>query len=185
MNPKKHYLQALSQSSAGDDMFREVPILYAETIGSNAKKIIDLGVHHGLSTRAFLIACYETDGHVWSVDIRDCPVARALINAWGLEDRWTFTIMHDLEYVKTWKKGLVDLVMIDTSHGYEHTLKELEAYTPLVRKGGLIFLHDIIPAHSGIKVHEALTEFLKKRMHAYDYFLYKTPHGLGRLTKKG
>ena len=183
-NPKKGYLQVLSSSSAGDDMFREVPILYAETVKLGAQKIIDLGVHHGLSARTFLIAAIETDGHVWSVDIHRCSYARALIRAWGLANRWTFTVMDDLEYVKTWKGGQVDIVMIDTCHYYDHTLKELEAYAPLVRPGGLVFLHDTIPAHPVIKVHEAIIEFINRHPGEYDFFNHPTVHGLGRLTKK-
>lgn len=183
-NPKKGYLQILGDSSVGDDMYREVPILYAETVKLKAKKIIDLGVHHGLSTRAFLIACVETGGHVWSVDVRDCSFARQTIEAWGLSDMWTFTVMNDLEYIKTWDQGLVDIVMIDTVHFYMQTLKELEAYAPIVRSGGLIFLHDTIPANSQIKVSEAITEFLKRHLDEYDYYNHQTKYGLGRLTKR-
>lgn len=178
------YLALLSRREAGDDMFREVPILYAEAIRIGARKIIDLGVHHGLSTRAFLLAAVKTDGHVWSVDIRDCPVARQTISAWGLADRWTFTIMDDREYVKTWKGGPVDIVMIDTSHYQAQTLQELELYTPLVRCGGLIFLHDTIPADVYFGVHLALAAFLNGHTGEYDYHNFQTVHGLGRLTKR-
>ncbi len=36
----------------------------------------------------------------------------------------------------------VDILFIDTSHAYAHTLAELQLYAPRVRKGGLVFLHD-------------------------------------------
>jgi len=179
------FLDVLVRDPHGDDMFREVPILYDESIRLGAKKTIDLGVKYGLSTRAFLLACAVTDGHVWSVDVTDSPYARQKIREWGLADRWTFTIMDDLEFIKTWKEGPVDIVMIDTSHYYEHTLRELEAYSPIVRSGGLIFLHDTIPAAACMKVSEAIIDFLKAHPGKYDYYHYLTVHGLGRLTKKG
>lgn len=184
-NPKKGYLDVLSGEGAGEDMFREVPLLYGAVIHLKARKILDLGVLHGLSTRAFLIGCIETDGHVWSVDLKECPIARQHIAAWGLEDRWTFTVMDSLSYVKTWKEGLVDICLIDTSHTFEQTLAELEAYTPLVRSEGRIFIHDTIPAHPGIKVMDALQKFLGDHPGEYDFYNFKTKYGLGRLIKKG
>ena len=184
-NTKKGLLGVLSGSAAGEDYFREVPLAYAETIRVKARKIIDLGVHHGLSTRTFLIAAIETDGHVWSVDIQDCPVARKFINSWGLGNRWTFKVMDSLDFIKTWQNGPVDIVHIDTSHAYEQTLKELEAYAPIVRPGGLILLHDTIPAHPGIKVMEAIATFIKNHPGKWEFYNFKTKYGLGRLTKKG
>jgi predicted ThiF/HesA family dinucleotide-utilizing enzyme len=36
----------------------------------------------------------------------------------------------------------VDLLFIDTSHYYEHTLQELRTYVPRVRPGGTVLMHD-------------------------------------------
>ena len=35
------------------------------------------------------------------------------------------------------------MIFIDSSHQYEHTLKELDLWYPVLQKGGLIFMHDI------------------------------------------
>jgi cephalosporin hydroxylase len=35
-----------------------------------------------------------------------------------------------------------DILFIDTSHAYMHTLRELEAWMPFVRPGGTVLLHD-------------------------------------------
>ena len=39
----------------------------------------------------------------------------------------------------------VDFLFIDDDHSYEGVKKDFEMYSPLVRKGGIIAFHDIIP----------------------------------------
>jgi len=40
---------------------------------------------------------------------------------------------------------LIDFLFIDGDHSYEGVKKDFEMYAPLVRKGGVIALHDIVP----------------------------------------
>lgn len=101
----------------------------------NATKVIELGVRHGVSTAAWLYAAHRIDGHVWSVDTADCG-----LNA---DERWTFLLGDDRDpnIVAQLPKD-ADIVFIDTSHHYDHTLTELDIYSQRVRPGGVIFLHD-------------------------------------------
>jgi predicted O-methyltransferase YrrM len=39
----------------------------------------------------------------------------------------------------------VDFLFVDGDHGYEGVRQDFETYAPLVREGGLIALHDIVP----------------------------------------
>lgn len=39
----------------------------------------------------------------------------------------------------------VDLLFIDGDHSYEGVKKDFEMYSPLVRKGGVVVFHDIVP----------------------------------------
>jgi predicted O-methyltransferase YrrM len=39
----------------------------------------------------------------------------------------------------------VDLLFIDGDHSYEGVRRDFDLYSPLVRKGGMIALHDIVP----------------------------------------
>ena len=57
---------------------------------------------------------------------------------------------------------------IDTSHTYEHTLKELQKYEPYVRIGGIITLHDTI---SFPEVMTAISDYVKNRrdLRVYNY----------------
>ena len=40
----------------------------------------------------------------------------------------------------------VDFLFIDDDHSYEGIKKDFEMYSPLVRKGGIIAFHDIVPS---------------------------------------
>jgi len=43
------------------------------------------------------------------------------------------------------RNNRVDFLFIDGDHSYEGVKKDFEMYSPLVRKGGIIAFHDIIP----------------------------------------
>jgi len=54
----------------------------------------------------------------------------------------------------------VDLLFIDGDHTYEGVKRDFELYSPLVSKGGLIALHDILPhaTDTGVGVHRLWDE---------------------------
>lgn len=43
----------------------------------------------------------------------------------------------------------IDFLFIDGDHSYEGVLRDFELYSPLVRKGGLVAFHDIVPSGPG------------------------------------
>jgi len=49
----------------------------------------------------------------------------------------------DLQFGRTWSRS-IDLLFIDTSHAYSHTLEELELFGQHVRERGFICLHDTV-----------------------------------------
>lgn len=106
-------------------------------IATGARDVIELGVRGCVSTIAWLYALDVTDGHLWSVDI-DPP------KRWfGVQPRWTFVLGDDMNpdtFMRVPSEA--DIVFIDTSHAYQHTLNELNMYGGLVRPGGVILLHD-------------------------------------------
>jgi predicted O-methyltransferase YrrM len=40
----------------------------------------------------------------------------------------------------------VDFLFIDGDHTYEGVTRDFEMYSPLVKRGGIIAIHDIVPA---------------------------------------
>ncbi len=118
--------------SKWSDIVDHLPRLREEACRENVV-VIELGVRGGNSTAAFLDAAELYEGHVWSVDIDPCP---------GEHDRWTFLHGDDMNPDIIDQLPDCDVLFIDTSHHYEHTLAELKAYVPKVRDGGVVLLHD-------------------------------------------
>lgn len=127
------YLERCQRSS---DIHLHLPRLRAEA-SIPAVKVLELGVRSGNSTAAFLAAADEWAGTVRSVDIVT-PTVPAEFWDCGL---WTFRKGSDLELADEIGSGF-DIVFIDTSHHYGHTLAELHAYANKVHPDGCIILHD-------------------------------------------
>jgi len=155
------------------DIWEHLATLYMLTVEFDLKTILELGTAEGESTIALLQAAHQIDGNVTSIDINPCTEARKTIENSGLAralDHWSFVQGDDLQVY--WAKS-IDHLFIDTSHKFEHTLKELQKYEPYVREGGIITLHDII---SFPEVMHAILEHLKNRN---DLRLYTYLHNNG------
>jgi len=89
---------------------------------SRCQVIVELGVRGGVSSWAFLDGLDE--GRLISVDIDDCrqSVPERVRN----DHRWTFLHGDDMDpVIQAQLPGAADLVFIDTSHEYAHTVLEL------------------------------------------------------------
>lgn len=170
----------LTHSHKGTDIHEHLTTLYTHVVNLKAKMVLELGVCQGESTVAFLEGVHATEGRLISVDPLDYKETRAMIQDYGLGDRWTYIVADDLEFAKTWKEGPADIIFVDTSHQYEQTKKELEAFIPLLRSGGLMLFHDTASFTEGVL--KPIQEFLGA--HPEYRFENKTNcHGLGQLWK--
>jgi predicted O-methyltransferase YrrM len=76
----------------------------------------------------------------WTARLRGYPrehQTQRLIRA-DSHDPNTLEAVRDLE-------GAVDLLFIDGDHGYDGVRADFETYAPLVKPGGLIAFHDVVP----------------------------------------
>lgn len=148
------------------DISEHLTTLSMLTRGLGLKTVLELGTREGYSTMAFLEAAKAIGGTVTSMDIEPCPKAQERVAAAGLQDYWTFIEGDDLTI--PWDRP-IDHLFIDTSHLYEHTVKELNRFEPLVVEGGVITLHDVIVAPG---VRQAIDEYVADRpdLNPYRYF---------------
>ena len=126
----------LRRCADGSDIHEHLPRLYEEACRPGVR-VIELGVRSGNSTAAFLRAITEYGGELWSVDIGRFR----LPEEWFTIDGWHQLIGDDLELVDQLPDD-VDVLFIDTSHTYDQTLAELNAYWGKVKPGGVIICHD-------------------------------------------
>jgi len=78
---------------------------------------------------------------------------------------------HDPETLKEVKKilgdELIDFLFIDGDHSYEGVKKDFEMYSSLVRKGGIIAFHDIVPGPP--EYVGGVPKFWNEIKHDFDY----------------
>lgn len=87
-----------------------------------------------------------------------------------IEIQGNSSAMETLEKVKAELSGeLVDLLFIDGDHGCEACRADFFNYSPLVKDGGWIALHDIV--HSPVGVPQAWNEI--KKGHIFCEFIYQ------------
>lgn len=105
-------------------------------LASEATTIIELGVRGGVSSWAFLEGL-PAKGRLWSVDLARHRAPSEVVG----DGRWTFLRADDRK-PQTWLRlpARADIVFIDTSHEYEHTL--LELLLALSRQPRIILCHD-------------------------------------------
>lgn len=145
------------------DIQGHLQTLHDQVAGRDEPVVVEFGVRSGVSTSAFLAAAAKVGGHVWSVDMQ-----RPRVPAWWAETGlWTAMVGSDLDpAIGEQLPERVDVLFIDTSHAYEHTLAELRTYVPRVKPGGVVLLHDTelehpedVPADPAYPVAKALDEF--------------------------
>lgn len=155
--------------SGGFSLTSYLELLREWVLKTDAKTVVELGVGEGHSTLILLGAVIENGGHLISVDVQPCPTAHRRIVESRLDlSHWTFIQMDDLELAKFWSKA-IDLLYIDSSHLYEHTLLELQTYSGFVEEVGAILLHDTLhtPENNPSEkwdVKRAVDDFVKEKV---------------------
>ncbi len=131
--------RALKRSGISDHL----EVIFIESLIFNPDLIVELGVRGGESTFVFERVARLCDAKLISVDINDCSKASSYEN-------WTFVKSDDVEFARAFPRwcedrGIdpsIDILFIDTSHLFEHTLSEIEHWFPYLSKKAKVFFHD-------------------------------------------
>jgi len=148
-----------------------------------ARNILELGVRTGVSTRALLVACRKLDATLISLDIDPCQEACQKIMQLGLQDHWQFLQEDDRELLEFIKPRSMDMIFLDTDHDLTHTAIELGLCDKVLKRGGVILVHDTLaPAYADIN--KAIALFMEKHKKTYRGYQLGTRYGLSMLVKK-
>jgi len=131
-------------------------LLYETVLESKPDLMLEIGTMKGQSTKAILLAMLDIDhGKLISVDHKNRDY---LFTNYGdytdLKPRWEQVRgnSHEEKTLEAVKKyGKFDLLLIDGDHTYKGVKQDFEWYAPLVKAGGLIFMHDITNRNTGVK----------------------------------
>ncbi len=158
------------------DTWQHIPTLYLLCTLKQPKVMVELGCRTGNTAVPMLHAAKQFGGHVYSIDIEKWPELDTFTKDHKqLVNNWTFIESDDLKL--EWDKP-IDFLYIDTSHMYDHTLKELQKFEPLVSSGGTIVFHDIFMK----EVSQAISDYFvnRKDIQIVRYF---NNNGLGIIFK--
>lgn len=146
------------------------------------KHVVELGTRDGNSTLALLEALRATGGHLLSLDVDECKEAKSRIKAAGLDRHWKFIQADDLALDESVLPERIDLLFIDTSHLYAHTLAELQKYGRRLSEGSWILLHDYVEFPG---VNRAVHEFITGLTHKPAFYPFMHQNGLAVIRLAG
>lgn len=126
-------------------------LLQGFVMGSNVRRIVQLGTHSGYSTLllGFFLRRSGARRGLITYEIGEplCVYTRGWLERAGLSDHVQVEHRSSLDPTATavaraYLAGRPQLVFVDSSHEYGSTLAELEAWYPELAPGGLMVLHD-------------------------------------------
>lgn len=129
-----------------------VLLIFELVFESLPENVLEIGVGStAQSTKTILSALQENDkGKLISIDSqnRDIGIDNNLQKYWKL----IVGDSHDIKIFNEVKKisPIYDLLLIDGDHTYEGVKKDFEMYVPLVKKNGIILMHDITNVGCGV-----------------------------------
>jgi cephalosporin hydroxylase len=129
------------------DITDHLPALFCEVLKATPKLVVELGTRGGDSTKAILSAASRSGAKVLSVDVDDCS---SVVSASEFREIWSFVQADDVAFAGSFKSwcesngfpSIIDVLFIDTSHEYEHTVQEIEAWFPLLAENATVIFHD-------------------------------------------
>lgn len=133
---KKH---SLKRSDISDHLLT----LFYEAIAAEPKLIVELGVRQGESTFVLERVARLRGATLISVDLDDCSQSSTYPG-------WHFVHSDDIAFAGRFKeycRGLgvepqIDVLFIDSSHLYDHTVQEIEHWFPLMAPRAKAIFHD-------------------------------------------
>ncbi len=144
------------------DIKEHLMTLYSLAVISKAKTILEIG--SGQSTFALTAAANENKGEFYSIDLGKSANLRLFPEGEGvLEKEPRYHSIEGNSMEVEWNKP-VDFFFLDSGHTYDLTLAELRKYTPFVKSGGFICMHDTGEYHneSFQDCRRAMLEFLNE-----------------------
>lgn len=125
------------------DISDHLVTLFAESLSVIPRTIVELGVREGESTFVMERVARIFGANLVGVDIDDCEFSNTY-------DKRFFVRSDDIEFARrfdAWctENGVsprIDVLVIDTSHLYEHTAQEIEHWFPFLADRTKVFFHD-------------------------------------------
>ncbi|MBX4211201.1 MAG: class I SAM-dependent methyltransferase [Candidatus Yanofskybacteria bacterium] len=146
LNPtgSPEYDEVLRRAQNRTDINDHLPTIFEEALKVQPNLIVELGVGPGESTFALESVAKLSKARFISVDIRE-SVKNA--SSWP---EWIFVQQDDIAFATSFEEwarnqGIdprIDVLFIDTSHRYEHTVQEIYSWFPFLSSKAVVLFHD-------------------------------------------
>lgn len=151
------------------------------------KKFVELGVGKGLST-CYLAKLLSEDAELYAVDFYEKQFKKYFDYNISKLNEDVKKIIHKIkgvswETAEKFDDASIDFVFIDADHAYESVKKDILAWFPKVRRGGILAGHDYVPSQPGVR--RAVDELFGAERKIFKYFLERKfdVNGLSILEK--
>jgi predicted O-methyltransferase YrrM len=145
------YAATLARDSIGEINVPAMSLVHGLIAGNGLTRIVQLGHYYGYSSLliGFWLRAMGQGGKLVSVDID--PVATEFTAEWiqraGLEEQVLLKIEDSaaedsVVHSEAALQGMPQLIILDSSHQYEHTLRELDRWVPRMAQHSIMLLHD-------------------------------------------
>ncbi|MCH9755539.1 MAG: class I SAM-dependent methyltransferase [Gammaproteobacteria bacterium] len=131
-------LKAITAAAPTCEFYNRFFFCWVQEMTPTPKVIVETGTDRGRSGAHLAAGC--PTAKVVSIDID--KVCSGHLDAFGFPNVVTVTGDSVAEAIR-FGAGEIDVLFIDSLHEYGHVRRELDAYVPRVRKGGLVFMDDI------------------------------------------
>jgi predicted O-methyltransferase YrrM len=116
-------------------------------------RVLEIGVSGG-GTLALWAQLAKDDAHLIGLDLTIPASAQELVNSKRRPQQSVQFIQGDShgegvrrEIALSFRDQPLDFLFVDGDHSYEGVKKDWEMYSPMVRRGGLVAFHEIVPDH--------------------------------------
>lgn len=136
--------------------------------------VVEIGVRTGVSTSALLYGVEQHGGHLYSIDMNNCPVFDG-------HDQWTFIqkdSIKDKDEILQLLPQEYNVLFVDGSHSYESCLSDLQTYG---ERASMILVHDVDCPDTFPGVKQALDDYSKSCR--LSYTIRNGSYGLGVISK--
>jgi len=169
---------SVMQDESTTDINQHLVTLSMLVIEFGLRQIVELGTRDGASTLALLEAASRIGGHVMSIDIEPCEVAKRKVAEAGFASLWEFLQADDLKVKALQIPQEIDLLFIDTNHIYTQAIAELRKYGAHLKSGSWVALHDYV---SFLGVARAIDEFIVSLPSKARFYPFLHQNGLALL----
>lgn len=133
------------------------PKLYSEMVKKlpSGSRLVEIGTYHGCSFSYLVIEAMNSGKTFDIVGVDACPWPDVEPtfnrNMEPLKGNFRTLFGGDsFDRAKDFEDGSIDFCFIDANHTYEFVSKDIAAYLPKMKKGGVIAGHDYNSQHPGV-----------------------------------